>query len=416
MASLIIQASGQRVPLGPGSTTIGRGARSTIRFSDPTLGPVHCQIIQTREGHRLIAIDQRHGVVVNGVRVQARQLKDGDRIQIGSIRCRFVCEARARVAQPIAAGPARRPTTRRRPTAPRATTRGFRELERSLSDAARRRVPIEVKVGAVVAAIVVGVVAWISLTEGKEEKIAKARQKIGKIKEKAFKEEGAETIDGYDTAIRLLRRAESLINELPDSIIGEFIQEKQLIRARIGEIKAKKGRAGKEEEGVARFIGYAEEVLERFEQDEAQALLRNHEWIPKARFGEVKKARELYGKIDGKIAEHLDLKRPWRELQADFNRLLDEKQFKQASALGNDYLKSTHAGEVEKARARGDLQRIKPEARDYLRGLIARCKSIKLRSGLGPALEEYERGIVRLKGILPGEELKRGREEIRRYE
>ena len=89
MPALVVEANKQRIPLDQASITIGSGDKSMIQIQDPKLGPIHCQIVKTTAGFKVISIDQKVGTLINGVRVREQGLKGGDVIQIGDTRFIF---------------------------------------------------------------------------------------------------------------------------------------------------------------------------------------------------------------------------------------------------------------------------------------------------------------------------------------
>jgi hypothetical protein len=84
--TLVVEANKQRIPLDHASITIGSGDKSMIQIQDPKLGPIHCQIVKTSAGFKIISIDQKVGTLINGVRVREQGLKGGDVIQVGDTR------------------------------------------------------------------------------------------------------------------------------------------------------------------------------------------------------------------------------------------------------------------------------------------------------------------------------------------
>ena len=78
------------VALGPAPVTIGRCATSTIVLDDSLVGRAHCVVETTPQGHQLRDLASRNGTYRNGERVEAALLRDGDQIQVGATRFRFV--------------------------------------------------------------------------------------------------------------------------------------------------------------------------------------------------------------------------------------------------------------------------------------------------------------------------------------
>jgi diguanylate cyclase (GGDEF)-like protein len=78
-------SAGKVFPLVAEPFVVGRGKDADLTLSDPGISRVHCAISRDPDGRFLIQ-DHRstNGTLVNGVKVQAVELRPGDRIQIGS--------------------------------------------------------------------------------------------------------------------------------------------------------------------------------------------------------------------------------------------------------------------------------------------------------------------------------------------
>jgi pSer/pThr/pTyr-binding forkhead associated (FHA) protein len=77
-------------PLGDGVTHVGRSLASELRFEHPQVSRRHAII--ARYGHHVRALDDRSsaGTFVNGTRVVAVELLDGDVLRIGPLVLRCV--------------------------------------------------------------------------------------------------------------------------------------------------------------------------------------------------------------------------------------------------------------------------------------------------------------------------------------
>ncbi len=75
-------------PLEP-LTFIGRTPENQIRLNKPAVSRRHAQIAQSESGYVLRDLTSENGTYVNGERVKERQLADGDRVQIGTVRFVF---------------------------------------------------------------------------------------------------------------------------------------------------------------------------------------------------------------------------------------------------------------------------------------------------------------------------------------
>ena len=70
-------------------TTIGRVNKNDIAISDIAISRHHADIDKFREGFRIRDNESANGTLLNGYRIRVGQLRNGDIIEIGSIRFRF---------------------------------------------------------------------------------------------------------------------------------------------------------------------------------------------------------------------------------------------------------------------------------------------------------------------------------------
>jgi len=70
--------------------TVGRGHESSIFLDDVTVSRRHAEILHGDRGYRIRDVGSLNGTYVNRVRVDAVDLRNGDEIQIGKYRFRFV--------------------------------------------------------------------------------------------------------------------------------------------------------------------------------------------------------------------------------------------------------------------------------------------------------------------------------------
>ncbi len=70
--------------LPPGTArTVGRGPRSDFVVSDTLMSRIHCRLVAS-EGELVVEdLDSTNGTFVNGTRVEAVALQEGDRLRIG---------------------------------------------------------------------------------------------------------------------------------------------------------------------------------------------------------------------------------------------------------------------------------------------------------------------------------------------
>ena len=74
---------GERVGLPEGTTRIGRSPPADICLEDPSVSRRHAMILREGESVRILDDRSLNGVFVNGERVTAAELKDGDVLQLG---------------------------------------------------------------------------------------------------------------------------------------------------------------------------------------------------------------------------------------------------------------------------------------------------------------------------------------------
>jgi uncharacterized RDD family membrane protein YckC len=103
MAKLLIQESNgaREFELVDVEITIGRELDNSLRLSDPSISRHHATLTRTPEGYEIHDQGSSNGVLLNGVKVGAGSLKDGDRITLGQMQLTFV--------DPPAAAPALNP-------------------------------------------------------------------------------------------------------------------------------------------------------------------------------------------------------------------------------------------------------------------------------------------------------------------
>ena len=70
--------------------TVGRSPDSDIFLDDVTVSRKHAEITRSERGYRICDVGSLNGTYVNRVRVDAVDLRNGDEIQIGKYRFKFV--------------------------------------------------------------------------------------------------------------------------------------------------------------------------------------------------------------------------------------------------------------------------------------------------------------------------------------
>jgi pSer/pThr/pTyr-binding forkhead associated (FHA) protein len=84
---------GQRVALNEGVTRIGRSMAADVRFEDATVSRRHALVMREGDAARILDDRSLNGVFVNGERVTARPLKDGDVVTVGKHELVFAAPA-----------------------------------------------------------------------------------------------------------------------------------------------------------------------------------------------------------------------------------------------------------------------------------------------------------------------------------
>ncbi len=69
---------------------VGRSPKSDIFLDDVTVSRRHAEVRQQQQGFRILDVGSLNGTYVNRVRVDSVDLRNGDEIQIGKYRFKFV--------------------------------------------------------------------------------------------------------------------------------------------------------------------------------------------------------------------------------------------------------------------------------------------------------------------------------------
>jgi pSer/pThr/pTyr-binding forkhead associated (FHA) protein len=85
----VIEVDGRVVPLREGVFRIGRSMTADLRFEDASVGNRHALVVSDGDSVRVLD-DRGPGVRVNGRRVSAQPLRDGDLIEVGRHVLRFL--------------------------------------------------------------------------------------------------------------------------------------------------------------------------------------------------------------------------------------------------------------------------------------------------------------------------------------
>lgn len=76
---------GKAFPLAPGEHVVGRGSEASIRIDDHGVSRRHARVVRTPEGACFVTdMKSTNGTYLNGVSVSSAELREGDRLQIGT--------------------------------------------------------------------------------------------------------------------------------------------------------------------------------------------------------------------------------------------------------------------------------------------------------------------------------------------
>jgi diguanylate cyclase (GGDEF)-like protein len=81
---------GSRVLLSETAVEIGRGATGGLMLDADSVSRKHARVEWSGSNHRIVDTGSTNGTFVNGSRVQAHELRDGDRVQIGKVLLKYI--------------------------------------------------------------------------------------------------------------------------------------------------------------------------------------------------------------------------------------------------------------------------------------------------------------------------------------
>lgn len=76
--------------LGEEIVAVGRDPENNIFLDDVTVSRKHAEVVRSDRGYRIRDVGSLNGTYVNRVRVDAVDLRNGDEIQVGKYRFKFV--------------------------------------------------------------------------------------------------------------------------------------------------------------------------------------------------------------------------------------------------------------------------------------------------------------------------------------
>src|SRR5688572_6194216 len=85
MAYLIVREMGAEttVPLSDPEVTIGRSRQNGVKLLTEQASRVHCRLVKTEKGYKLVDGNSSNGTYVNGQRISEKELVEGDSIGVG---------------------------------------------------------------------------------------------------------------------------------------------------------------------------------------------------------------------------------------------------------------------------------------------------------------------------------------------
>lgn len=141
MSPFLLNLGEMRVPLRLGETLLGRSPYCSVVLADTNVSREHAAIRASAEGLVIQDLGSRNGTRVNGERLNgSRELKPGDRIEIGNQQIRIEAKVRTMRHHPLAStgeyiAPVEEEET---PTAPRLVTSTLRADGRPIRSAPPR--------------------------------------------------------------------------------------------------------------------------------------------------------------------------------------------------------------------------------------------------------------------------------------
>jgi diguanylate cyclase (GGDEF)-like protein len=81
---------GSRVILSEAPVEIGRGARGGLLIDSDSVSRRHARVEWSGNAHKILDLGSTNGTFVNGSRVKAHELRDGDRLQIGKVLLKYL--------------------------------------------------------------------------------------------------------------------------------------------------------------------------------------------------------------------------------------------------------------------------------------------------------------------------------------
>jgi pSer/pThr/pTyr-binding forkhead associated (FHA) protein len=76
---------GQKFVLDANELILGRGEKATLTLDSEEVSRSHARLTRTDGEYTIEDLDSRNGIVLNGLKVHAAVLRDGDQVQLGDV-------------------------------------------------------------------------------------------------------------------------------------------------------------------------------------------------------------------------------------------------------------------------------------------------------------------------------------------
>jgi pSer/pThr/pTyr-binding forkhead associated (FHA) protein len=85
----LLLPGGERVVLADTVTRVGRLPDCGVQLGDASVSRHHAEVRSRGDGFVVVDLGSTNGTRVNGVRVDERELRDGDEVRFGTVRVQF---------------------------------------------------------------------------------------------------------------------------------------------------------------------------------------------------------------------------------------------------------------------------------------------------------------------------------------
>lgn len=81
---------GTRFRLDAFSYELGRGTQASLQLDSDEVSRLHAKLTRTDGEYTIEDADSRNGILLNGIRVHAAVLRDGDEVQLGDVVMKYL--------------------------------------------------------------------------------------------------------------------------------------------------------------------------------------------------------------------------------------------------------------------------------------------------------------------------------------